>query len=340
MTITTLRGRAFAVTGGAGTIGSHVVEQLLDAHARQVTVIDNLERGSRSNLPTDPRVTLIEADITDHAALTSAFRGVDTVFHLAALRITQCAAEPRRAHDVLATGTLEVALTALEHGVRTLVFSSSASVYGQAERFPTDEQHHPWANDTLYGAAKAYGEGLLRALRTTHGLEYTALRYFNVIGPRMDAHGRYTEVLIRWMERIDMGEPPIILGDGMQTMDFIDVRDVARANLAAATADMTAAGQAYNIASGRETSLSELAGLLATAMGRPDLHPVHGPERSVNSVRRRLAATGRAADTLGFRAGVPLEQSLADLVAWWRSVVGIRKAREEGRPLGHARARR
>jgi UDP-glucose 4-epimerase len=336
MTFTSLSGRSFAVTGGAGTIGSHVVEQLLAAGARHVAVIDTLERGRLDNLPHDSRVTLVNADIRDHTALAATMRGADTVFHLAALRITQCAAEPRRAHDVLATGTLDVALAALENGVRRLVFSSSASVYGQATAFPTQEDHHPWANDTIYGAAKAYGEGMLRALRSTHGLDYIALRYFNVIGPRMDAHGKYTEVLIRWMERIAIGEPPVILGDGTQTMDFIDVRDVARANLAAARADVT--DRVYNIASGHETSLAALATLLVNAMGRPDLRPTFGPERSVNAVRRRLAATDLARTELGFASSIPLEQTLTDLVEWWRSTVDVGEAREEGRTFGHARA--
>jgi UDP-glucose 4-epimerase len=338
MTDPSLSGRSFAVTGGAGTIGSHVVEQLLTAGARRVAVIDTLERGRRENLPVDSRVTLVDADIRDEAALAATLRGADTVFHLAALRITQCASEPRRAHDVLATGTLDVALAALEHGVRRLVFSSSASVYGQASTFPTAETHHPWATDTIYGAAKAYGEGVLRALHSTHGLDYVALRYFTVIGPRMDAHGKYTEVLIRWMERVAIGEPPVILGDGTQTMDFVDVRDVARANLAAACADVT--DRVYNIATGQETSLAELATLLATAMDRPDLRPTFGPERTVNAVRRRLAATDLARTELGFSAEIPLKRTLADLVAWWRSTVDVGEAREEGRTLRHARAGR
>lgn len=321
MTALTIADSSFVVTGGAGTIGSHVVDLLLAGGASAVTVIDSLERGSRDNLPIDDRLSFVEGDIRDQDLLDSVMRGVHGVFHLAALRITQCAADPWLAHDVLATGTMRVALAALNAGVRKVVISSSASVYGQADAFPTSEDHHPWANDTLYGAAKAYNEGLFRALHSTHGLDYVALRYFNVIGPRMDAHGRYTEVLIRWMGLMESKEPPLILGDGSTTMDFIDVRDVARANIAAAVAPVT--DRVYNIASGQETSLAGLAAALGEAMDAADLTPEYGPERSVNSVQRRLADTSRAQRELGFRTRYDLNTTLVDLVRWWRSSVAI-----------------
>lgn len=314
-----IRGSRVLVTGGAGTIGSHVVDLLVEAGASHVTVLDNLVRGSRCNLADaqqSGRVQLVAGDIRDRTLIDELTRGADLVFHLAALRITQCAEDPRLAHDVLATGALNVIEAASNARVRKVIASSSASVYGLATAFPTREDHHPWADDTVYGAAKTYNEGLLRSFHSMTGLPFVALRYFNVYGPRMDAHGRYTEVLIRWMERINAGDPPRIDGDGLQTMDFIDVRDIARANLQAAWSPITAGS--YNVASGRETSLRDLARLLSIAMDRPDLMPVHGPTRRVNSVTRRLADTTAAERDLGFRARIPLSEGLRDLVSWWR----------------------
>jgi UDP-glucose 4-epimerase len=241
---------------------------------------------------------------------------MDVVFHQAALRITQCAEEPRLALEVMVDGTYNVIESALAHSVRRIVAASSASVYGLAEQFPTDESHHPYANDTLYGAAKTFNEGLLRSFHAMRGLEYVALRYFNVYGPRMDIHGVYTEVLVRWMERITAGEAPLILGDGSQTMDFVYIGDVARSNLLAAEADVD--DEVFNVASGTETSLLELAQLLIAVMGS-DVTVEHGPERAVNKVPRRLADTGLARERLGFETEVDLEEGLRSLVDWWRA---------------------
>ena len=204
--------------------------------------------------------------------------GIDLVFHQAAIRITQCATEPRLALEVLVDGTYEVVEAAADAGVRKVVAASSASVYGLAEEFPTPERHHPYANDTLYGAAKTFNEGLLRSFHAMRGLDYVALRYFNVYGPRMDIYGLYTEVLIRWMERIEAGQPPLILGDGKQTMDFVFTEDIARANLLAAASDVT--DEVFNIGSGTETSLVELAQALLRAMGS-------GPAAGVRAAPRR-----------------------------------------------------
>src|SRR5947209_6555837 len=178
-------------------------------------------------------VTLVEADIRDRRMLRELMDGMDAVFHLAAIRITQCAEDPRLALEVLVDGTFDVVEAAADAGVRKVIASSSASVYGLAEQFPTREDHHPYANDTIYGAAKVFNEGLLRSFHAMRGLDYVALRYFNVFGPRMDVHGVYTEVLVRWMERISEGLPPLIMGDGLQTMDFVFTEDIAAANLSA-----------------------------------------------------------------------------------------------------------
>ena len=306
------------VTGGAGTIGSHVVDLLVKGGATEVVVLDNLVRGRRDNLAwaqANGPVRLVEGDIRDAALVHELSAGQDLVFHLAAIRITQCAEEPRLANEVLVDGTFNVLEAAQANGVGKVVASSSASVYGLAEVFPTPEHHHPYANDTFYGAAKAFNEGMLRSFHSMYGLDYVALRYFNVYGPRMDVHGLYTEVLIRWMERIESGQPPLILGDGLQTMDFVHVHDIARANILAAEADAT--DEVFNVACGVETSLRDLAAALTEAMDA-DLKPEHGPARTVNAVTRRLADTSAAAERIGFRAEIDLAAGLRDLVDWWR----------------------
>jgi UDP-glucose 4-epimerase len=319
MTTSSLRGERVLVTGGAGTIGSHIVDQLVAAGANEIIVLDNLVRGRESNIAkalTSGSVELVRGDIRDRALVDRLVRGVDVVFHQAAIRITQCAEEPRLALEVLVDGTFNVLEAAAREGVRKVVAASSASVYGLAETFPTTEDHHPYDNDTLYGASKVFNEGLLRSFHAMYGLDYVALRYFNVYGPRMDIHGLYTEVLVRWMERIIAGEPPLIFGTGSHTMDFIYVEDIARANILAATCDAT--DDVFNIASGVETSLAELADKLLTVMGS-DLSVEFGPERAVNKVSRRLADTSHARDVLGFEATVDVEQGLTGLVEWWRA---------------------
>jgi UDP-glucose 4-epimerase len=314
-----LRGERALVTGGAGTIGSHIVDQLVDADAAEIVVLDNFVRGRRQNLAraaASGAVRVIEGDIRDRRVLARAMHGIDVVFHQAAIRITQCVEEPRLALEVLVDGTFNVAEAAAREGVRRLVAASSASVYGLAEQFPTAEDHHPYANDTFYGAAKVFNEGILRSFHATAGLEYVALRYFNVYGARMDVHGLYTEVLIRWMERISRGLPPVIHGDGSQTMDFVYVEDIARANLLAATAEVT--DEVFNVASGVETSLLELARRLVDAMG-PELPVEMGPARGAAKVTRRLADTRAARERLGFEAQIDLDEGLARLVEWWRA---------------------
>jgi UDP-glucose 4-epimerase len=307
------------VTGGAGFIGSHIVDRLIDAGCRDIVVIDNMIRGRAANLAqamARAPVRLVAGDIRDRQLMAGLVAGADVVFHQAALRITHCAEEPRAAMDVMASATFDLLELCVQHRVRKVVMASSASVYGHADRFPTDESHPPYGNRTLYGAAKAFGEGLLRAFNDLYGLDYVALRYFNVYGSRMDVHGRYTEVMIRWMERLAAGEPPIIFGDGRQTMDFVHVADVARANVLAAEAGVS--DRVFNIGSGTETSLADLARLMAAAMGIADMAPVHVAERAVNPVPRRLAAVDAARQALGFQASIGIAAGLAELVAWWR----------------------
>lgn len=317
--MTTLTGSTVLVTGGAGTIGSTIVDQLLTEGVGHIRILDNLVRGRRANLAqalSDPRVQLIVGDLRDRDLVHDVTRGADLVMHQAALRITQCAQEPRLALDVLVGGTFTVLEAAVEHKVDKVVAASSASVYGLAETFPTDERHHHHNNDTFYGAAKSFNEGMLRSFRAMYGMDYIALRPFNVYGPRMDIHGLYTEVLIRWMERITAGEPPLIFGSGSQTMDFIYTVDIARANILAAASDIREG--VYNVASGTETSLAGLARALLAAMDS-DLPLEHGPDRAVNGVTRRLACTQAATRDFGFTAQIGLQDGLRDLVAWWRA---------------------
>lgn len=318
--MTALQGATALVTGGAGTIGSTLVDQLFEAGVTEVRVLDNLVRGREANLASalarhDVDLSLVRGDIRDRDLVHDLTRGCDLVFHQAAIRITQCAEEPRLALEVLVDGSFNVIEAATQARVDKVVAASSASVYGLAEQFPTPEVQHPYANDTFYGAAKTFNEGMLKSFRAMNGLDYVALRYFNVYGPRMDVHGLYTEVLVRWMERIDDGVPPLIFGDGRQTMDFVFTTDIARANVLAAASPVVEG--VYNVARGEETSLLELAEALLRVMGS-DLSVEHGPERGVNGVVRRLADTCAAERDLGFVAHTGIEDGLRQLVEWWR----------------------
>ena len=316
--MTELTGANVLVTGGAGTIGSTIVDQLLDSGVAHIDVLDNFVRGRIFNLESamaSGRVTVVDGDIRDRDLVHDVTRGKDLVFHQAAIRITQCAEDPRLALEVLVDGSFNIFEAAVEHGVDKVVSASSASVYGMAEEFPTTERHHHHNNDTFYGAAKSFGEGMLRSFRAMSELDFVALRYFNVYGPRMDVHGLYTEVLVRWMERIADGKPPLIFGDGLQTMDFVYTTDIARANILAAQSDVT--DGVYNVADGEETSLLGLAQALLRAMDS-DLSVEHGPDRTVNGVVRRLADTKAARTDLTFETRVGLEEGLRELVEWWR----------------------
>ena len=306
------------ITGGAGFIGSLIADLLIQGGIREIVIFDNFSRGQHSNLAwamENGPVSIVTADIRDAKAVLDAMRGMDVVFHEAATRITHCTEDPRLGLEVLVDGTFNVIDAARIAGVRKIVAASSASVYGMAEQFPTQEGHHFYSNRTVYGAAKAFNESLLRSFHSMYCLDYVALRYSNVYGPRMDTQGRYTEVFVRWMERIASGLSPLIFGDGRQTMDLVFVTDVARANILAAQSDAT--DEVFNIASGTETNLNDLARSLATVMGS-DLMPQYVPKHSVNAVSRRLLDTRKARSILGFSAEIGLIDGLERLVAWWR----------------------
>jgi len=318
MGLQSLNGRRALVTGGAGTIGSHIVDQLLDAGAAHVTVLDNLSGGRRANLPTpsDGAVSFVEGDIRNRSLVAELSRDVDVVFHQAGISSARCAEDPRLAVQVMVDGTLNVLEAAVAAGVQKVVAASADSVYGADAQLPIAERHHACADDTVYGAAKTFNEGLLRSFHAMYGLDYVALRYFDVYGPRMNDHGSGPEVLGRWIERIAAGRPPVIKGTGVHTMDFVFTDDVARANLLAAESEVT--DEVFNIAGGTETSLLELAQKLLTAMDS-DLYIEFGPARSATTVRRRLADTSSARERLGFRAEVGLDEGLRRLVEWWRA---------------------
>jgi UDP-glucose 4-epimerase len=313
-----LDGARILVTGGCGLIGSTTIDMLLrDARPKEIVIFDNLERGTLSNVDgalSDRRTKLVRGDIRDVEATRRVMDGIDAVIHMATLRITACAAEPRAALGVMCDGSFNVLEAAQAAGVRKVLTASTASIYGLADHFPTREDHHPYNNRTWYGASKIMLEGLLRSFNDMYGLPYVALRYFNVYGPRMDLHGKYTEVLIRWMDRIATGKPPVIFGDGKQTMDFIYVEDIARANILALKSDVS--DDVFNVASGVETSLDDLARALLRVMGS-NLEPEYVEERKINPVSRRLADVSKAEAMLGFRSEVRLDEGLRRLVDWW-----------------------
>jgi UDP-glucose 4-epimerase len=312
----TFKGCRALVTGGAGFIGSHIVDRLLAAGAAHVVVLDDLSRGRLENLDAARRrgrLDIIEGDIRDAGLVDDAVREADFVFHQAALRITQCAAEPVHATEVMINGLQNVLESAVHHGVKKVIAASSASVYGQPSELPMNEDH-PFNNRTLYGALKIAGEQMLRSYTEMHDLKYVSLRPFNVYGPRMDVHGVYTEVMIRWLERLAAGEPPVIMGDGLQTMDFVFVEDVAEAYLRAAISD--AHDDAFNVGTGTEVSLRELCRQVCAAAGHPGVEPQYVPARTVNPVTRRQAGIERAERELGFRAATSLSAGLRALVEW------------------------
>ncbi|BCS54977.1 NAD-dependent epimerase/dehydratase family protein [Geobacter sp. SVR] len=315
-----LSGNKFLITGGAGLMGSHIADRLLAGGASKIVLLDNFVRGSMHNIEfalQDPRVRLVKGDIRDLDLLRELATDMDGIFHMAAIRITACADKPRDAMEVMLNGTHNVLQAAVEKSVGKVMYASSASVYGLADTFPTDESHHPFNNRTYYGAAKVAGEGMVRSFAEMYGLNYVALRYFNVYGPRMDIDGKYTEVLVRWLDRLEAGERPAIFGDGRQTMDMVFIDDVTDANIRAMESDVT--DEVFNVASGTETSLLGLLQALLKVTGS-DLEPEFLPERSVNPVPRRLADTRKAERMLGFKAQVNPEEGLRRLIEWRRQV--------------------
>jgi UDP-glucose 4-epimerase len=311
-----LQGTKLVVIGGAGFIGSHTVDALTREDVREIVVFDNFTRGTRENLTdslADPRVSIFDAggDICQTDILASALEGADGVFHFAALWLLQCHEYPRAAFDVNIRGTFNVLEACIAAGVRRLVYSSSASVYGDALEEPMTEDH-PLNNTTFYGATKIAGEAMARALHDRYGLPYAGLRYMNVYGPRQDYKGAYIAVIMKMLDAIDADEPLVIYGDGSQAYDFVYVGDCAAANVSAMKADTT--DRFYNVGTGVRTSIKELAELLLDTTGSGV--GVRYEPAGLTFVRNRIGSPDRAREELGFEATVPLEEGLRALIDW------------------------
>jgi UDP-glucose 4-epimerase len=303
-----------ALIGGAGLVGSHIVDQLLKTKVASILVFDNFIRGTRANLreaSKDPRVRIVDASITDRAALDRELAGVDGVFLLASLWLGECVNDPRSAWEVCTMGTWNVIEACRAHGIKRVVYSSSASVYGNALTVPMTEEH-PFNNRTTYGATKIACEQMFRAIYTQHKLPYVAFRYMNIYGPRMDDRGVYVSVIVKVLDRIAKGERPVIFGDGSQVYDFIYIEDVAHANILALESDC--ADEAFNIGCGVGTSINELVGLLLDLTGSP-LKPDYQPEAQ-SFVTHRIGSIDKAQRLLGFTATTPLRTGLERLIAF------------------------
>lgn len=305
------------VTGGAGFVGSYVVEELLLHQPKKIRIIDNLIRGSYYNMQSfidNPIVEFIEGDIRDAELLEKCISGCDYVFHMAALRINACAANQQDGFDVMIKATFNVAELCLKHKIKKVIYSSSASVYGLAQNFPTPETDNPYNNQTFYGGAKMWGEQLFRSYKFMHNLDYVALRYFNVYGERMDTDGKYTEVMIKWLDCIRDNKQPAIFGDGTDTMDFVHVKDVAHSNILALLADVT--DEVFNVGYQRETSLKELLQTLLN-VNNCHLEPVFKEANSVNPVKKRIADLSKINKMLGYKPSISLEEGLKSLSDWY-----------------------
>lgn len=314
-----LTDKRIMVVGGAGLIGSHVVDELVKTDVGEIIVYDNFFRGRRDNLREamkDPRVTIYPhgGDILHSDILSKAMEGVHGVVHLAALWLLQCHEYPRSAFDVNIRGTFNVIEAAIANGVERVVYSSSASVYGDALELPMTESH-PYNNFTFYGATKIAGEHMFKSLGDRYGLSWAGLRYMNVYGPRQDYKGAYIAVMMKILDRLDQGLPPVVYGDGSQQYDFIHVTDVARANVAALRADAT--GENYNVGRGIGTSIKEITELLIRLSGS-DAQIQYEPAGQT-FVTNRIGSTEAAERDLGFRWTIDLEEGMRSLIEWRRA---------------------
>jgi UDP-glucose 4-epimerase len=312
-----IRGKRLVVIGGAGLIGSHAVDLLTREDVGEIVIYDNFARGTHDNLRAalrDPRVRIFEAggDITQTDVLDAALKGADGVFHFAALWLLQCHDFPRAAFEVNIGGTFNVLEACRNNAVGRLVYSSSASVYGDAVEEPMTEDH-PFNNKNFYGATKIAGEAMARAFHHRYGLNVVGLRYMNVYGPRQDYRGAYIAVIMKMLDAIDRGEGPTILGDGTEAFDFVAVEDCGRANLCAMRADRV--DRFYNVGTGQRTSLKELAEMLLQLTGSNQAIN-YAPRSQATLVRNRIGSPRRARDEIGFTAQISLEQGLRDLIAW------------------------
>lgn len=315
-----LIGKKFVVVGGAGLIGSHTVDKLLEHDVKEVLVYDNFVRGSEENLAkatADPRVKIYDVggDLLQTDILNSAFKGRDGVFHFAALWLLQCHDFPRSAFDVNVRGTFNVIESCVENNIEKLVYSSSASVYGDAVSEPMDEAH-PFNNKNFYGATKICGEAMLRAFHHRYGLNFVGLRYMNVYGPRQDYKGAYIAVIMKMLDAIDRGQSPVIYGDGSEAFDFVAVHDCALANLCAMTSACT--DEFYNVGTGIRTSLKELAEKIVV-LTNCKKQIEYKPRSEATFVRNRIGCPKKASSEIGFEAKCDLDEGLQALINWRRN---------------------
>lgn len=309
-----ISGSRILLVGGAGLVGSHLAEELLKEDIREIIIYDNFVRGTEDNLSkamADKRLKVVRADILDAKKLNQSAKDIDYVFHLAALWLLHCQEKPRDGLQVNIGGTFNVLEAAKENKARKIIFSSSASVYGDPSAIPMSEEH-PFNNRTMYGATKIAGEQFCRFYYSRYGLDYLALRYFNIYGPRQDYHGAYVSVIMKALDKIREGRPPLIHGDGSQAYDFIHVRDVARANVAALKSPST--DEAVNIASGVKTSINELVKIILALTGS-DLQPQYEGAKT-EFVNERKAAIDKAGKLIDFTAEIGLEEGLKELIEW------------------------
>lgn len=309
-----LNGRRIMVIGGAGLIGSHIVDQLVSEPVSEVVIYDNFLRGTRANLESaarSPKVRIVDGSITNRERLAAELRGIDGVFLLASLWLGECVNDPRLAWEVNTVGTWNVVEACLREGVKRVVYSSSASVYGNAVVTPMTEEH-PFNNRTTYGATKIANEQMFRAIHEQHQLPYIGMRYMNIYGPRMDYHGTYVSVIMKVLDRIFAGQPPVVFGDGSQVYDFIHVADAARANVLGMKADC--ADENFNIGTGTGTTISELVQLLLELTG--STLPIEYRAEASSFVTHRIGSTEKAQRLLGFCATTPLRDGLQSVVAW------------------------
>jgi UDP-glucose 4-epimerase len=312
-----LNGKRIVLIGGAGLVGSHITDQLTKEPVSEIVVFDNFVRGTEGNLAQarrHPKVRVVQASMTDRAALARELKGADGVFLLASLWLGECVNDPRSAWEVNTLGTWNVVEACLDARVKRLVYSSSASVYGNALVTPMTEEH-PFNNRTTYGATKIANEQMLRAIFEQHKLPYIGMRYMNIYGPRMDYHGTYVSVIMKVLDRIYAGERPIVFGDGSQVYDFIYIEDVAEANILGMKAEC--ADENFNIGMGIGTSLNELVGMLLDLTGSK-LEIEYKPQAQ-SFVTNRIGSTDKATRLLGFTAHTGLRDGLARVVEWRKS---------------------
>ena len=326
-----IRGKKVVVIGGAGLIGSHTIDLLIKQDVGEVLIYDNFARGSDENLEDaleDPRVKIYDVggDICQADILSSAIKGAASVFHFAALWLLQCHEYPRSAFNVNVAGTLNVLDACVKNNVERLVYSSSASVYGDAVTEPMTEDH-PFNNRNFYGATKICGEAMATAYHYRYGLPFVGLRYMNVYGPRQDYQGAYIAVIMKMLDAIDRGEGPTILGDGSEAFDFVAVRDCAKANLCAMESDTQA--RYYNVGTGTRTSLKELAEKLINITGCNQ--PIqYKPRSQATLVRNRIGSPDLATAEIDFTAAIDLDTGLQELIEWrntHRAAVDTRRAK-------------